>query len=156
MLGAAIFLFSTIVDGCDGEIARSKLLESAFGKLYDTGVDIVIGLAVFVAVSVGVWRELGSTPEVVMATTLIVLGGILAPATVETVRRIIPGRLDRGVIGRVNEWVERFATLEWSYVVLALALADQLPFFFFGSAAGANVFALVYLVTGAIALRGRN
>src|SRR5262249_11328873 len=39
VLGAATFVFATIVDGCDGEIARSKLLESEFGRLYDTAVD---------------------------------------------------------------------------------------------------------------------
>lgn len=151
VIGAALFVFATIVDGCDGEIARSKFLESPFGKLYDTGVDILVNAAVFVGIGIGTWRELHGVSEVQLATLLLVGGGVFAMAVVESVRRIAPTTTAESVLGRARGWLETFATVEWCYLVLALAILNQIPFFFFGAAVGANVFALVYLVLGAIA-----
>jgi phosphatidylglycerophosphate synthase len=153
VIGAAVFVFATIVDGCDGEIARSKLLESPFGKVYDTAVDIVVNAAVLVGLGVGIWRELGGVPEIVHAVALLITGGFFAMAVVETVRRVSPPASPGSVLFRAQAWLERFATLEWCYLVLGLALVDQLPFFLFGAAVGANVFALVYLTLGVVAWR---
>jgi CDP-L-myo-inositol myo-inositolphosphotransferase len=155
VVGAALFVFATIVDGCDGEIARSKFLESGFGKLYDTSVDIAVNAAVFVALGVGTWRELQGVAEVRSAALLLVAGGILAMAVVESVRRLAPVVGPGSLLGRAQAWVEWFATVEWCYIVLGLALIDELPFFFFGAAIGANVFAAVFLAIGVLAwLRG--
>lgn len=153
VIGAALFVFATIVDGCDGEIARAKFLESRLGKLYDTGVDIVVNAAVFVGVGVGTWRELGGVSDVRHATLLLVGGGVFAMAVVESGRRLAPAAPATSVLGRAQGWLEWFATVEWCYLVLGLALLGQLPFFFFGAAVGANVFAVVYLVLGVLAWR---
>lgn len=150
VIGAATFVFATIVDGCDGEIARSKLLESEFGRLYDTAVDIVVNACVFLGIAVGVWREFQGVPEVWNATILLVAGGVLAMAAVESVRRLLPSPPPGSGVARVQEWAERFATLEWCYLVLGLSAIGQLPFFFWGAAIGANVFAVIYLVLGVL------
>jgi phosphatidylglycerophosphate synthase len=153
ILGAALFVFATIVDGCDGEIARSKFMESPFGKLYDTAVDIVVNAAVFLGIGIGTWRELEGVDEVRLATLLLVGGGVFAMAVVESVRRLAPVASPTSVLGRAQGWLEWFATIEWCYLVLGLAIIGQVPFFFFGAAVGANVFALVYLGLGILAWR---
>jgi hypothetical protein len=66
------------------------------------------------------------------------------------VRRLAPAPREGSGIARVQEWAERFATMEWCYLVLALALVEQLPFFFWGAAIGANVFAAIYFVLGMV------
>jgi phosphatidylglycerophosphate synthase len=153
VLGAALFVFATIVDGVDGEIARAKLLESRFGKLFDTAVDIIVNASVFVGISVGVWREFGGVAEVWWATLALVAGGALAMLAVESVRRLAPRPAPETALAHVQGWAERFATMEWCYLVLALALVGQLPFFFWGAAIGANVFAAIYLALGVVAWR---
>lgn len=153
--GSALFLFATIVDGCDGEVSRVKLLESRFGKVYDTAVDIVVNLAVFLAIALGVSRELDGVVEVRAGALFLVLGGALSMLVVESLRRLLPTPPPGSALARVHAWVERFATLEWSYFVLALSLVNQLPLFFFGAAVGANIFALTYVAFGvATWLRG--
>src|SRR5262249_53836862 len=144
---------ATIVDGCDGEIARAKLLESPWGKVYDTGVDIAVNLAVFAGVAVGVYRELAGAPEVGLALLAMVGGGALAMAVVASVRRLLPAPPPAWGRGRVDGWIERFAPLEWCYLLLAFAGAGRLAFCFFGAAIGANVFALSYLALGVVAWR---
>ncbi len=154
VIGAALFVFATIVDGCDGEIARAKFLESSFGKNYDTAVDIVVNAAVFLGIGAGTWRELGGIADVQAAALALVAGGVLAMASVESVRRFSPPRASSShTLTRARVWLEWFATVEWCYLVLGLALLGQLPFFFFGAAVGANVFAVIYLVLGVVAWR---
>jgi phosphatidylglycerophosphate synthase len=154
VIGAALFVFATIVDGCDGEIARAKFLESSFGKTYDTAVDIVVNAAVFIGLGAGTWRELGGIADVQWAALALVAGGVLAMASVESVRRFSPpGASSSHTLTRARVWLEWFATVEWCYLVLGLAILGQLPFFFFGAAVGANVFAVIYLVLGVIAWR---
>ena len=48
--GALLFLTHSILDGCDGEIARIKFLESRFGGILDFWGDNVVHAAVFWAI----------------------------------------------------------------------------------------------------------
>jgi len=49
--GAAIIFFAGVLDGCDGEIARLKLVYSAAGAWIDTVVDEITTTAYFVAIA---------------------------------------------------------------------------------------------------------
>jgi len=70
LLGALLCLFASILDGCDGEVARLKLLESDFGCWLETVCDYVFYLLIFVGMTVGQWRSSGSK-------MYLVLGGLL-------------------------------------------------------------------------------
>lgn len=56
LLGAALVQVQSILDGCDGEIARLRYLSSRFGAWFDTVVDDVIGVLWVVAASIGAYR----------------------------------------------------------------------------------------------------
>ena len=60
LLGAFLCLFASILDGCDGEVARLKLLESDFGCWLETICDYLFYLLLFVGMTVGQWRSSGS------------------------------------------------------------------------------------------------
>ena len=60
LLGAFLCLFASILDGCDGEVARLKLQESAFGCWLETVCDYLFYLILFVGMTVGLWRSSGS------------------------------------------------------------------------------------------------
>lgn len=49
--GAAIIFFAGVLDGCDGEIARLKLIASPFGAWLDTIVDEITTTAYYVAIA---------------------------------------------------------------------------------------------------------
>lgn len=60
LVGAFLCLWSSILDGCDGEVARLKLQESAFGCWLETVCDYLFYLFLFVGMTVGLWRSSGS------------------------------------------------------------------------------------------------
>ena len=54
--GAAIFQLFSILDGCDGEIARAKNLESKFGERLDNFCDFLASLLYVLALGLGLHR----------------------------------------------------------------------------------------------------
>ncbi len=56
VIGAALFQIYSILDGCDGEIARAKNLESKFGAQLDYLCDVIASLLFVVALGVGLHR----------------------------------------------------------------------------------------------------
>jgi len=70
LFGAFLCLFASVLDGCDGEVARLKLLESDFGCWLETVCDYVFYLVLLVGMTIGQVRSSGST-------TYLVAGGLL-------------------------------------------------------------------------------
>ena len=60
VLGALLCLFASILDGCDGEVARLKLVESDFGCWLETICDYVFYFFLLIGMTVGQWRTAGS------------------------------------------------------------------------------------------------
>jgi phosphatidylglycerophosphate synthase len=60
LLGAFLCLFASILDGCDGEVARLKLLESDFGCWLETMCDYLFYLFLFIGMTIGLWSSSGS------------------------------------------------------------------------------------------------
>jgi phosphatidylglycerophosphate synthase len=52
-MGALLFLLHSIVDGCDGELARLKFQESRYGGMLDFWGDNVVHVGVFACIAVG-------------------------------------------------------------------------------------------------------
>jgi phosphatidylglycerophosphate synthase len=65
-------LFASILDGCDGEVARLKLLESDFGCWLETVCDYVFYLFLLVGMTIGQWRSSGSKSYLVWGAVLLV------------------------------------------------------------------------------------
>jgi len=59
LIGAALVQIQSILDGCDGEIARLRYLTSRFGAWFDTVVDDTIGILWIIAVGIGMTRMTG-------------------------------------------------------------------------------------------------
>jgi FKBP-type peptidyl-prolyl cis-trans isomerase FkpA len=59
LLGAAMSLAASILDGCDGEVARLKYQESAFGCWLETVGDYTYYFAIFIGITVGAVRSTG-------------------------------------------------------------------------------------------------
>lgn len=72
LLGAFLCLFASILDGCDGEVARLKLLESDFGCWLETICDYVFYFLLLVGMTIGQWRSSGSDAYLVWGALLLV------------------------------------------------------------------------------------
>src|SRR5437763_17047627 len=57
VIGAAIFQVFSILDGCDGEIARAKNLESKFGERLDHFCDFLVSLLYVLTLGLGLHRS---------------------------------------------------------------------------------------------------
>jgi phosphatidylglycerophosphate synthase len=134
MAGALLFLASTIVDGCDGEIARLTFRESALGARLDLLGDNLVHLFLFGGIALGLYRR--SADPVVAGLGVALVGGVvLAMAAVYwcLVRRP-PTR-------RQTRLFEAFASREFAYLLVVLTLAGRLDWFLWLSALGTYVFA---------------
>ncbi len=60
VLGLAFEHLQSVLDGCDGELARVRFQQSRLGAWLDTFVDDVLNVSMTVAAGVGVWRAGGS------------------------------------------------------------------------------------------------
>jgi phosphatidylglycerophosphate synthase len=60
LAGAIFSLSASILDGCDGEVARLKLMESDFGCWLETVCDYLYYFFLFVGITVGLERTSGS------------------------------------------------------------------------------------------------
>jgi uncharacterized protein (TIRG00374 family) len=72
LLGAFLCLFASILDGCDGEVARLKLLESDFGCWLETVCDYVFYFFLLIGMTIGQWRSSGSRAYLVWGGFLLV------------------------------------------------------------------------------------
>jgi phosphatidylglycerophosphate synthase len=75
--GAAMFQLYSVVDGCDGEIARAKYLESSRGAKIDTWSDVLGGFVFAIGLAAGLYRQDFSNPQhwiyLVEAVALVVI-----------------------------------------------------------------------------------
>jgi phosphatidylglycerophosphate synthase len=74
--GAAIFQLFSILDGCDGEIARAKHLESKFGERLDYFCDFAASLLYVLTVGLGLHRS----SEGIACAVLITINELLLKA----------------------------------------------------------------------------
>ena len=71
-IGGLLFQFASIVDGCDGEVAKLKFRGSNLGEWVDTVADNVSYLVFFVAIVVGMYRHTGD-PNVLTLTFFVIV-----------------------------------------------------------------------------------
>jgi phosphatidylglycerophosphate synthase len=92
LLGAFLCLFASILDGCDGEVARLKLLESDFGCWLETICDYVFYFFLLIGMTIGQWRSSG-TRAILLWGGLLLLGAVASFLAVGLQRhRLAAGR----------------------------------------------------------------
>ncbi len=137
LTGALLFLAHSILDGCDGELARLKFLESPYGAVLDFWGDNLVHAAVFGCIAVGWSRATGSAwPLLLGAFVIAMTAG--AAATVF-------GRLARGVSPEspVGRFVDALSHRDFIYVIVALATVGKAAWFLVIAAAGMPIFLLL-------------
>lgn len=141
LLGAVLFLASTILDGVDGEVARLKLQESTLGHYLDISGDNAVHVAVFVGIALGLYRH---TNETIYLTALAVLLAGFALCAF-AVQKALGHGPDRRNADHFTWLTSLLVNRDFAYLVAVCALTGQLRWFLFGAAIGVYLFAFALL-----------
>ena len=74
-LGGLLIQFLSILDGCDGEIARLKFLKSKWGGFFDTVIDRYVDIIIILGMIYGYWLTTHS--ETIWIIGLFVIGSLI-------------------------------------------------------------------------------
>jgi phosphatidylglycerophosphate synthase len=91
LIGAVLSVWASILDGCDGEVARLKLQASDFGCWLDTVCDYLYYIFIFVGMTVGLVRSTGKTSYLTWGGMLL-LGAIATFVMASIGRKRLSGR----------------------------------------------------------------
>lgn len=144
VLGSLLFLCSTIIDGCDGEVARLTFQESDFGGKFDVVMDNVVHLFLFPAIAIGVYRDTHHP-------LALVLGGLTLGGVLISMAAYVPALWRRSGNRRSHTRLhESLASRDFAYLLLLLALFNRLEWFLWVTAVGTYLFAGGWLILSRI------
>ena len=160
LTGAVLGWLSSVLDGCDGEVARLKLQESAFGCWLETICDYLYYLFIFAGMTIGLARASGTRAYLVWGGFL-VFGAIVSILTTGLQRhQLTSGQPEQylGVwhkqadsrssnpflfLGRHTEFIIRRCFLP--YVFLFFAFFNIMNWLLIAGAVGANLVWMIAL-----------
>ena len=141
LTGALLFLAHSILDGCDGELARLKFLESRYGAMLDFWGDNVVHVAVFGCMAIG-W-------SLASHTALPLLLGLAAIGAVGVASAVLSGTglqpKPPGADPAAVRVVDALANRDFIYLVLALSAVGRAWWFVALVATGTPIFVLAAL-----------
>ena len=166
IFGSLVFLLTSILDGCDGEIARAKKMTSKLGGWLDLWGDNIVHVAVFYGLSRGLYKDVGH-PEYLLLGNAAVFGTLLSAslASVQTwknQRQKDGESLFTSVVGdaeRVSDspfkkklvaMSDALARRDFIYGVVLLAFIGHLEWFLWALAIGVNIYAIVLIVLSVV------
>ncbi|OGR83397.1 MAG: hypothetical protein A2901_03445 [Elusimicrobia bacterium RIFCSPLOWO2_01_FULL_54_10] len=161
VMGALLFWLHSVLDGCDGEIARLKFKESRFGGILDFFGDNVVHSAVFACIAVRMHRESNTFlnffrtydffSDYVMLGWLAVCGTIASAVWVYwTAMR---NKRDSGPLftsvakdSQTSRFLDFLARRDFIYLVIILSFFGKIHWFLIMGAVGAPLYFLILIV----------
>ena len=154
ILGGLLFALATLLDYCDGELARLRGMGSKFGAYFDDFVDWIVHAALFLGIGYHamndggnvVWMWLGTAAAVggtISAVLPLFLGGV--PEGESKVSQLDDLDPDAGWLDILAFAFRGLARADFWLIVFGLALGGWLWVLLPAAAIGAQVFWLLYL-----------
>ncbi len=140
VFGSLLFLLSTVIDGCDGELARLTFQESAFGAKLDVTMDNVVHGVLFPAIALGLYRQQQHVLYLILGA--LALGGVFLSMWV-FLPHVLHAESSRTRETRLHE---SLASRDFAYALPILACFNLLPWFLWAAAIGSYVFAGAWLL----------
>ena len=161
--GSLVFLLTSILDGCDGEVARAKQMTSRLGGWLDLWGDNIVHLAVFYGLGLGLYRDTESLIYLKLGWAAV--WGTLVSATLASVQMrrkgqdsftsVSGGDAD---LAQAPGWKRRLvaasdalARRDFIYGVVVLAFINRLTWFMWACAVGSIIYACVLAVLAVFA-----
>ena len=145
-IGALLFLAHSILDGCDGELARLKFAESRWGGVLDFWGDNVVHVAIFACMGVG-WSLAAGAGWPLALGAAAVLGTLGSAGFVYW--RLMRAKEGAGSLftsvsaephGAMAQVLDSASRSDFIYLVLLLALFGRSNWFLMLAAIGAPVY----------------
>ncbi len=155
-IGALLFLWHSILDGCDGELARLKFQESRWGGVLDFWGDNVVHTAIFACMGIGWSNEVGADWPLALGAAAVL--GTIGSATFVYLRTMRGGdgagplytSVGKEPSERMTRLLDNASRRDFIYLVVACALFGKASWFLVLTAVGAPVYFGLLLV---VALR---
>lgn len=154
VLGGALSLAASVLDGCDGEIARLKYQESAVGSWIDTFGDYSYYIAIFIGLTIGAahstgWQAFYWVGAIALAGTLVAFALLIYLRNRITAGQ--PEKLHSIARARFKTEPTAWSRLIWRisfvatrsampYGIFALSLLNLLPLVVVLAAIGSNTY----------------
>ena len=151
--GTLLFLCATIIDGCDGEVARLTFHTSDFGQKFDVITDNIVHVAIFIGLGFGVYHQNPQAPYMLVGGILLsgfACNGVLSYfflvrrpgfATSRGTPVSWRGKLRQSLLRAFEAMMNR----DFAYLLLLFALIGHLEWFFWAAAFGSYGFAVLLL-----------
>ena len=145
LIGALLFLAHSILDGCDGELARLKFMQSPRGAILDFWGDNVVHVGVFACMAVGLsFAQDATWPLWLGALTVLATLGAAASQSRDIMLDTTVG--DSGWIAR---FAEAFSHRDFIYLVILMAAFGKAHGFLILASIGTPIFLVLLLWVGA-------
>lgn len=156
VIGALLVWLHSVLDGCDGELARVRFQESPLGSDLDFWGDNLVHLALFTCLGVGFWFD-GHTRT--LALSAIADAGVLASAWTawghrkgqrdERLRSPEAGVVEEvagdGFESKLSRLENALAQRDFIYLLVVLAFVDMVYEFLWAAAIGGSLYFIIML-----------
>jgi phosphatidylglycerophosphate synthase len=144
IIGALVFQLSSVLDCCDGEVARLKGMQTRLGQWLDVVCDNIVHVVLFLAIAWSFYRA-------TFSSSYLVLGGLASTGSLLALWFVL--RLEYSSLGRpsplghglLRKVADRLTNRDFSVILLLFALVGKLDWFLWLATLGANLFWLVLL-----------
>ena len=168
LVAAFLFHAQSVLDGCDGEIARLKFMESRWGGVLDVVCDGVVTAAGFLGIGIGLARHLVHPiyASLGLACALAVLGCTsmlfvlvrrsgrfsgsytsMSPFQASSATAARPG------MGRLTRILDGLSRRDYTYLLIVLAAVGKLTWFLWLTAFGIGLYLAGLLVLYMVSFR---
>jgi len=150
--GSVLFLLHSILDGCDGELARLKYMESRWGGLLDYWGDNIVHSAVFFGIGLA-WKEATGLRIALWCSGFAIAGGLLSAGLVYSMTMkskknegpLYTSVSSKAIKSRAEKIADYLSRRDFIYLVLILAIFGKVHWFLILAALGAPLFFLFVL-----------
>lgn len=140
IIAGVLYFISTIFDQCDGEVARSKHMESEFGRAFDIIVDSIVNAAIVAGITFALYKTSRSGFHII--TGLLAIIGISISILLTTYFSK-ENKADNGT----REMLDKLNNKDFFYVImLASVIFNQMIWFLLIMAVGTNIYWIVHKI----------
>jgi phosphatidylglycerophosphate synthase len=152
LAGALLVLLHSVLDGCDGELARIRFQESPLGADIDFWGDNVVHVALFSCMAWGFYKADQNLipPALGLLSAIGTIGSAALNYRERLERRRDPHAFDgdKGIVTTLTRVENMLAARDFIYLLVLLAYFDRLYEFMCATAAGSLLFFFMMLYLG--------
>jgi phosphatidylglycerophosphate synthase len=135
-----IFFLCIVFDQCDGEVARTKQMESEFGRAFDIIVDSIVNAVIVAGITFALYKTSGSRFHIIIGLLAII--GISISILLTTYF----GKENKTDTG-TREMLDKLNNKDFFYIImLASVIFNQMIWFLLIMAVGTNIYWIVHKI----------